>query len=57
MKKFARYMYETRVNKFYSLVLMGLGASLIFLDGDATFFVFSLFIAVPMFFARKQWIF
>ena len=57
MKKFARYMYETRVNKFYSLVLMGLGALPIFIDGDATFFMFSLFIGMPMFFARKQWIF
>lgn len=57
MKKFARYMYETRVNKFYSLVLMGLGALLVFIDGDATVLMFSLFIGIPMFFARKQWIF
>lgn len=57
MKKFAKYMYETRVNKIYSLVLMGLGAILIPIDGDATVFVFSLIIGIPMFFARKQWIF
>lgn len=57
MKKFTRYMYETRKNKIYSLALLGLSTLLTIVDGDATFLVFSLFIAVPMFFARKQWIF
>lgn len=57
MRKFVRYLYETRMNKLYSLLIMSLGALLIFIDGDATFFMFSLFIGIPMFFARKQWIF
>lgn len=57
MKKFTRYMYETRKNKIYSLALLGLSTLLTIVDGDATFLVFSSFIAVPMFFARTKWIY
>jgi len=43
-------------NKLGSLFFVALGIiSIPVLDGDASFFVFSLLIAVPMFFSNEPW--
>lgn len=57
MKKFAKYMYETRVNKFYATLLLGLSGALAIVDHDATAFVFMLLFAIPLALAPKQIIF
>lgn len=57
MKKFVKYMYETRVNKFYAALLLGLSGALAIVDHDATAFVFMLLFAIPLMLAPKQIIF
>lgn len=48
---------ETLRNKIYALLLIGCTLPVMFLDGDATATVFVGFIAVPMFFAKENWIY
>ena len=43
-------------NKLYALLLVGLSLPVMFLDGDATATVLMLFFAVPLFFAKENWI-
>lgn len=43
-------------NKIYSILLITIGAFPIMIDGDATFLVFALFLAIPLLFAKKNWI-
>jgi len=43
-------------NKLYSLLLMGSTLIISVLDGDATSMVFVAIIAIPMFFAKENWI-
>lgn len=43
-------------NKLYALLLVGLSLLVLFIDGDATVLVIMLFFAVPMFFAKTNWI-
>lgn len=43
-------------NKLYALLLVGLSLPVLFIDGDATVLVIMLFFAVPMFFAKTNWI-
>ncbi len=47
---------RTLKNKFYAVLLIGCTLPLIFLEGDATATVFVGMFAVPMFFAKKNWI-
>lgn len=48
---------KTIKNKIWAVGLMILAIiTLPWLDGDATFFIFALMIAVPTFFAKKNWI-
>ena len=47
---------ELLKNKLYALLLVGLSLPIMFLDGDATATVLMLFFAVPMFFAKENWI-
>ena len=42
------------MQKIVAVLLVGLTAPVIILDGDATATVFMLFIAVPMFFSKKK---
>lgn len=44
-------------NKLYALLLIACTLPVMFMDGDATATVFVSFIAVPMFFAKEQWIY
>lgn len=57
MKKFAKYIYETRVNKFYGLLLLALASALAVIDHDGTALVFVSFFAIPLLIAPKQIIF
>ena len=49
--------YKTINNKIYALVMVSLGAALMWLDGDATVLVLFLMIGVPLFFAKENWIY
>ena len=48
---------ETLRNKIYALLLIGCTLPVIFLEGDATVTVFVGMFAVPMFFAKENWIY
>lgn len=48
---------ETLRNKFYAVLLIACTIPVVFLEGDATATVFVGFIAVPMFFAKENWIY
>lgn len=56
VKKFVLYMIETFWNKVIALAMIFIGMLPVFIDKDATALVFISFIAVPMFFARTNWI-
>lgn len=43
-------------NKMYSSILMVLGGLSVPLENDATFFVFTLMIGLPLFFSKENWI-
>ena len=43
-------------NKLYSLILILIGVVPILIDQDGTFFIFSLMLGVPLFFAKENWI-
>lgn len=47
---------ETIKNKIVAVILLALGIIPIILEQDATFFVFSLFVAVALFKAKKNYI-
>ena len=44
-------------NKLYAILLILCTIPITFLDGDATATVFIAMIAVPMFFAKENWIY
>lgn len=43
-------------NKLYALVLMLIGVVPILIDRDGTFFIFTLMLGLPLFFAKENWI-
>ena len=43
-------------NKVYAIALMGLSFAIMMLDNDATAFIVTSFISVPMFFAKEDWV-
>lgn len=43
-------------NKLYSLILILIGVMSILIDQDVTFFIFSLMLGLPLFFAKENWI-
>jgi hypothetical protein len=47
---------ELLKNKLYSLILIGIGALSVLIEYDGTFFIFSLMLGVPLFFAKENWI-
>ncbi len=47
---------ELLKNKLYSLILIGVGALSVPIEYDGTFFIFSLTIGIPLFFAKENWI-
>lgn len=48
--------FDTRANKLVALVFLFIGIVTVVLSHDVTFFVFSLLIAVPLFFEKRNWI-
>ena len=48
---------ELLQNKLYAILLIVCTLPIIFWDGDATAMVFISIIAVPMFFAKENWIY
>lgn len=48
---------RTLKNKLYALLLIGCTLPVIFLEGDATATIFVGTFAVPMFFAKENWIY
>ena len=51
-KKMIKHFKRTWKTKLAALALMGVGYWSIGIDNDATAFVFLMFLAVPLFFAR-----
>lgn len=48
---------KTLKNKLYAVLLIGCTLPVMFLEGDATATVFVSMFAVPMFFAKENWIY
>lgn len=48
---------KTLKNKLYAILLIGCTLPVMLLDGDATATVFVSMFAIPMFFAKKNWIY
>lgn len=44
-------------NKIYAVLIILIGALSVPIEWDATFFLFSLIMGVPMFFAKTNWIY
>lgn len=47
---------KTLKNKIYAMLLMTVGILSTTIDSDATFFVLTFSIGLPMFFAKENWI-
>lgn len=56
VKRFVLYMFETFRNKVTALGMILCGMVPVFIDKDATALVFIGCMAVPLFFARTNWI-
>ena len=57
MRRFMRYFRRTLKQKLYALGMIMAGVlSALVSDGDITMLILMLFIAVPMFISRKNWI-
>lgn len=53
--RFIKYLKRTWKNKLYAVALLAMSYVPVILDNDATAFVWSLMLAVPMFFTRHKW--
>ncbi len=55
----AGFLFDARTlkNKLCAILLILCTLPVVFLDGDATATVFMAFIAIPMFFAKENWIY
>lgn len=56
-RSFMMYMQDTYKNKLTAIVLMAISIVPILLDHDATLFVVMIAFAVPLFFAKDNWIY
>lgn len=56
-RSFMMYMQDTYKNKLTAIVLMAISIVPILLDHDATLFVVMIVFAVPLFFAKDNWIY
>lgn len=50
------WKHELLKNKLYSIALISVGALSVPIEWDATAFVFTLMIGIPLFFAKENWI-
>ena len=44
-------------NKIHAVIIILLGALSVSVEWDATFFLFSLIMGIPLFFAKENWIY
>lgn len=49
------FRLDLLVNKLVAIGLVAIGVVPVLVDGDGTFLVLALIIAVPMFFAKRSW--
>ena len=56
LEKVVRYIHRTYKNKLVALALFIIGMLSMTVDNDGTAFIFTLFLAIPLFFARTNWI-
>lgn len=47
---------NTLANKLMASIFIIVGALSILIDKDATFFIFTLMLGLPLFFSKKNWI-
>lgn len=47
---------ELLKNKLYALLLVIIGALSVLIEYDVTFFIFTLMLGLPLFFAKENWI-
>lgn len=45
------------MQKIFAVLLVALTVPVVVLDGDATATIFMLFLTVPMFFSKKNWLY
>lgn len=45
---------ELRKNKIFALLLLTLGVASVFIDYDASFLIFTMMVAIPLFLSRKN---
>lgn len=50
------FRFDLLLNKLVAIGLVVIGVVPVLVDGDGTFLVLALTIAVPMFFAKRSWI-
>lgn len=55
MTRIKNYFRRTIRNKIYSTLLIILGFMTAGVSGDATFFVLTLILGVPLFLSKKDW--
>lgn len=55
VNNFARYMIRTFKNKVCALALLIAGMVPVWIDGDGTALIFFGCLAIPMFFAKENW--
>lgn len=56
-QKFIKYLRKTWKNKVIAIAMILCGMLGVWVLEDATALVFILFIAIPMFFSRKDWVY
>ena len=57
IRRFVKHMQKTWEQKLYAIGLITIGAlSAVLSDGDATMLILTSIFAVPMFFAKSNWL-
>lgn len=55
-KVFVMFRFDLLINKLIAILLIAIGVVPVLLDKDATFLVFALIVAVPMFISKRSWV-
>lgn len=53
---FVMFRFDLLINKLIAILLIAIGVVPVLLDKDATFLVFALIVAVPMFISKRSWV-
>lgn len=58
LERIIRRLFDKKLmkNKVYSILIILLGYATTFIEGDCTAFILMLFIGIPLFFAKKNYI-